>query len=227
MSICTKHLWPAFKILLIAGSPIQKIIDKGGETHLFINNQSLDILKNDGKITTFNTIERYRQYIDLGNLWADKGWKCFAHYYNPQNGKGIIPLISAFTECNNYFEAALFNWKIEKYQKAMFYLGAAAHIVQDMCVPHHAMGIAFNGHRKFETWAMINKDQFKTKNSSLYDDFKSIYELVNANSELARKYYYDVAEYSIIGYMKTAKELLSLSQKTTAYLFDYFVRISH
>ncbi|MFZ5647176.1 MAG: zinc dependent phospholipase C family protein [Bacillota bacterium] len=227
MSICARHIWPAFKILLVAGSPIQKIVDRGGATHVFLNNQAIMILKNDNKHLTSNVIERYRQYIDLGNLWADKGWKCFAHYYNPQNGKGIIPWITAFTECNNYFEAALFNWKSGKYQKAMFYLGATAHIIQDMCVPHHAMGIAFNGHRKFETWAMNNKEQFKAKNSSLYNDFKSIKELINNNSEIAKKYYNDVSYYSINGYMRAARDLLTLSQKTTAYLFDYFIRLSH
>lgn len=226
MSICTKHIWPAFKIILVAGSPIQKIIDRGGETHIYINNQALQILKNDDKSFTVSIIEGYKQYIDMGNLWADKGWKCFAHYYN-QNGKGIIPWISAFTECSNYFEAALFFWKMDKCQKAMFYLGAAAHIIQDMCVPHHAMGIAFNGHRKFESWAMLNKNLFKAKNSGLYNAYPNLKELINSNSESARKYYDDVSEYNTNGYMKAAKELLSLSQKTTAYLFDYFIRLSH
>ncbi len=33
----------------------------------------------------------------------------------------------------------------------MFYLGAALHLVQDMCVPHHSLGIIFDGHKEFET----------------------------------------------------------------------------
>jgi len=225
LSICEKHLWPAFKYVLLAGAPIQKLIDNGGETHLFLNNQSLHILRNDNKIHIVKVLEKYKHFIDIGNLWADKGWKCFAHYYDPYSGKGIIPWVSATTECRNYFQLALHNWKLEKQQKSMFYLGAAAHILQDMCVPHHAMGIAFNGHRKFESWALINRNLFSIKDGGLYT-FNDIADVIDFNSYTSQKYYNDVSYFNIQGYNRAAKELLSLAQRTTAYLFDHFFGLS-
>lgn len=221
MSICEKHIWPAFKLLLSAGTPIQKLIDRGGETHLFLNHQALNILKNDKRLESYKLILKYISYIDLGNHWADQGWKCFAHYYKPQNGKGFIPWLSAVTEGIAYFNRAIFSWQEDNYQESMFYLGAAAHIVQDMCVPHHAMGIPFNGHRKFEIWALNNKTYFKLDKGGLYKKLNGIKDLIDSNAITAQHYYNDVAEYNN-RYVNAGKEMLHLAQKTTAYLFDYF-----
>lgn len=224
MSICEKHLWPAVKIFLSAGAPIQKIIDRGGDTHLFLNSQALSILKNDGMWDSYSIFNRYRHYLDLGNLWADKGWKCFAHYYKPHNGKGFIPWITAISESVTYFNTARYNWKNGKREEAMFYLGAAAHIVQDMCVPHHAMGIALNGHRKFETWAINNKSQFNVDNGGLYYKIKGIGDLIKSNADTAQKYYECVHDYGSENYVMAGKEMLFLAQKTTVTLLYYFIK---
>lgn len=226
MSICERHIWPAIKLLLSAGTPLQKLVDRGGGTHLFLNEQAVIILQNDKRKETYNIIKSYRPYIDLGNLWADKGWKCFAHYYRPENGKGIIPWISAVAEGINYFNTAIIKWKKGSLQESMFFLGAAAHIVQDMCVPHHAMGIAFNGHRRFELWAMNNKSQFKIDKYGTYSRIKGIKELIYNNAYTAQHYYHDVSDGKSNSYIKAGKELLSLAQLTTAQLFDYFIRFA-
>ncbi len=224
MSICEKHIWPAFKILLSAGTPIQKLIDRGGGTHLFLNHQAADILKNDGRLNTFRIIKQYKTYIDLGNIWADSGWKYLAHYYRPGSGKGLIPWISAVTEGVNHFNAALYNWKRGNPQDSMFFLGAAAHIVQDMCVPHHAMGIAFNGHGKFELWAMRNKTEFKIDKCGIYKNFRCLDELIHGNANISQQYYDDVSECGSTNFIRAGKELFYLAQITTAQLFDYFIK---
>jgi len=223
LSICEKHIWPAFKLLLSAGTPIQKLIGGGGETHLFLNRQGLLILKNDNRTGAHNLAEKYKSVLDLGNLWADQGWKCFAHYYKPQTGKGFIPWISAINEGCGYFQLALTSWKAGKPREAMFYLGATAHIIQDMCVPHHAMGIAFNGHRKFELWALSNKDQYKQKYGAEYKHINDIGELISGNAIIAQMHYDNVAYYSN-KYANSGKEMLLLAQKSTATLYDYFYK---
>lgn len=225
MSICEKHIWPAFKVVLSAGTPIQKLFDRGGETHLFLNSQALKILINDDRIDACRIIERYRSILDTGNLWADKGWKCFAHYYRPDNGKGFIPWISAVTEGLNFFNASLYKWRKGMYQESMFYLGAATHIVQDVCVPHHAMGIAFNGHRKFELWALENKGCFKLERGNSYDKFKCISELIRNNANISKNFYYDVSDDYTPNYASAGRELLFLAQRTTANIFDLFTKI--
>lgn len=224
MSICEKHIWPVFKVLLSAGSPLQKLVDRGGGTHLFLNDQALKILINDRKIDAFNLISKYRSYVDLGNLWADQGWKCFAHYYQPQSGRGFIPLISAATEGLNHFNRSIISWKNQNPERSIFFLGATAHIVQDMCVPHHAMGIAFNGHRKFELWASDNKYYFKIEKGGIYGAFRGIKDLIDNNATIAQEFYIDTAKYNN-KYINAGKEMLCLAQRTTAFLFDYFARI--
>lgn len=225
LGICEKHIWPAFKLILSAGTPIQRLIDGGGETHLFINHQALNILKNDKRLSAYKLILKYISYVDLGNQWADQGWKCFAHYYKPQSGKGFIPWVSAVTEGVGYFNRAITSWKNDNHQESMFYLGAAAHIVQDMCVPHHAMGIPFNGHRKFEIWAIDNKGYFKLDKGGLYRQLNGIKDLIDSNAITAQRYYNDVANYNN-RYVNAGKEMLYLAQKTTANLFDYFSIVS-
>jgi phospholipase C len=197
----------------------------GGETHIFINNQASTILRNDGLVEIAGTIEKYKQYLDMGNLWADKGWKYLAHYYSPDTGKGFIPFITAASEGNSHFNASIYYWKSGKKQKSMFYLGAAAHIIQDMCVPHHAKGIAFNGHRKFELWVLQNKDKFKAKREGLYKYLHSINDIINYNADSAQKYYDDVCYFNIAGYTKACLNLLTLAQRTTACLYNHFYSI--
>lgn len=226
LNICEKHIWPACKIILSAGTPIQNIFDMGGETHLFINKQALNILRNDGLSDIARNAEKYRAYIDMGNLWADKGWKYLAHYYRPDTGKGFIPFITAVSEASNYYNGALYFWKSGKRQKSMFYLGAAAHIVQDLCVPHHAKGIAFNGHRKFEFWVMQNKEKFKAQKEGFYKYFKNMNEIINYNANTAQKYYDEVCCFNVAGYTKACVNLLTLAQRTTACLYNHFFSLA-
>ena len=223
MSICEKHIWPVFKIILSIGTPLQKIIDRGGDTHLFLNDQALTLLENDRRLNAYQLISKYKTFIDMGNLWADKGWKCFAHYYKPQDQKGFMPWISATTEGLCYLERALSKWKEGRYDQSMFYLGAVAHIVQDVCVPHHAMGIAFNGHRRFETWAIQNKHFFRLDEGGFYNEFCSLEELIDNNATTAQSHYCDVAYYNS-KYVYAGKKMLYLAQRSTAHLFDQFTK---
>lgn len=222
MSICAKSLWPACKLILSASTPIQSLFDRGGDTHLFINRQATKILLNDGKREVYKLIAKHGRIIDQGNLWADKGLKYFAHYYRPDSHKGFIPGISAVNECMDHFNRAVSNWHKGRLQQSMFYLGAAAHIVQDLCVPHHSMGIAFNGHGKFEIWAIENKENFKVQEGGMYYKFNNLKEILKYNSINSMQYYNDVSHYNNNRYVKAAKELLPMAQVTTACLFNYF-----
>ncbi|MCL6609967.1 MAG: zinc dependent phospholipase C family protein [Peptococcaceae bacterium] len=223
MSMCEKHAWVAFKSLFSAGTTLQKMIYGGGETHLFLNRQALTMLKNDGMLRPYQVLLKYKSIIDLGNLWADQGLKFFAHYYEPKEGKGILPWISAKTLAQKYFISSLYHWKKGNHERSMFYLGALAHIVQDMCVPHHAMGIPFNGHRKFELWALKNKHKFKLEDGGIYGVFDNIMDLIDNNAYIAKKYYTDLLNFNV-KYYNATKDTLHLAQKTTAHLFDYFVK---
>lgn len=214
--------WAAAKLILAATAPIQKLIDHGGATHLFINNQALTILQNDGypKYTSF--LKLNINYLNKGTLWADRGWKCFAHYYNPDTGEGLNPWPNAIDECEYYFRQALYFWQKKRHGKSVFFLGAAAHLVQDLCVPHHARCIAFNGHQKFEKWAMDNISKYKTDREGMYA-IKNLAEILKYNATVSSKLYYLVAKEDQRNYNLAATLLLPMAQRSTAGLFHMFM----
>lgn len=215
--------WAAAKLILAATIPIQKLVDHGGSTHLFINNQALTILQNDGYLKCLSYIKTNINYLNKGTLWADRGWKCFAHYYNPETGEGLNPWPNAIDECAHYFRRALYFWQKKRHGKSFFLLGAAAHLVQDLCVPHHARCIAFNGHQKFEKWAMVNMLKYKTDRRGMYD-VKDITEILKHNASISSKFYDLVAREDEGNYNLAATFLLPMAQRATAGLFYLFMR---
>lgn len=219
----SNNSWTAAKIILSAATPIQKLIDFGSDTHSFINNQAVLIMKNDNLAEASVLIHKNIEQINCGTLWADKGWKCFAHYYNPHSEEGLKPWPSALSECRNYFNLAVNFRKNRKIKKAYFFLGAAAHLVQDLCVPHHARCIAFNGHQKFEKWARKSFCHFRVNRGGLYQ-FQTISELIQHNALASYALYDLVSSYDTRKYSEAAAVLLALAQKSTAGLFYLFMK---
>jgi phospholipase C len=220
-----KNSWAAAKIILSAATPIQKLIDYGSATHNFINNQAVLILKNDKYPDASALMKKNIEHINSGTVWADKGWKCFAHYYNPHCEEGLKPWPSALYEAQNYFSLAIEFLKNKKYKKSFFFLGAAAHLVQDLCVPHHSRCIAFNGHQRFEKWARKSFNNFIVNRGGLYQ-FKDISEIIRYNARTSYEYYDCVSVYDTQRYSEAASVLLTQAQKSTAGLF-YLYMLSH
>lgn len=214
--------WAAAKIILAATTPIQKLIDHGSETHLFINNQALIILCNDGYAKYASFFKVNINNLNKGTVWADRGWKCFAHYYNPATGEGLNPWPNALDECQNYFSLALRYWSEKKFSKSIFLLGATAHLVQDLCVPHHARCVAFNGHQKFERWSAENVQRYETNNGGIYN-INSVADILKYNAIFSSKLYNLVSKEDEQNYNLAAKLLLPLAQKSTAGLFKLFM----
>ncbi len=214
--------WEAAKIILSAATPIQKLIDRGSKTHSFINTQAISIIEYDHCGAAVLLLRSNAGNINRGTDWADKGWKCFAHYYNPYTEEGLNPWPSALGECRHYFNLSLKFLNKKKLNKSLFFLGAAAHLVQDLCVPHHARCIAFNGHQKFEKWAAKNYLKFKTNRNGIYC-FNNIEEILRHNSFISYGLYDCVAKSDTNKYNEAASVLLPLAQRTTAGLFRLYI----
>jgi phospholipase C len=43
---------------------------------------------------------------------------------------------------------------------SMFYLGAAVHLLQDICVPHHSCNFLFHGHAEYEGWVKAHLNEY-------------------------------------------------------------------
>lgn len=216
--------WNAVKLVLAAGLPIQKLVSGKGETHLFCNRQALEILKKDGKQAYARFLGNYLEIINRGVLWADKGWKNFAHYLDPSAGIGLGPWPDARLECNLFFQKALSLWKQGNKKKAIFFLGAAVHLVQDLCVPHHARCVAFCGHQEYERWVQEHYLDFMVNSEGYYIAFEDPGDWVVHNARISRCYFpYVSSVCSLTSYNMATGVLLPLAQRSTAGFFSYFL----
>ena len=212
------------KLLLTAVSPIQPFIAKTGCTHEFLNIQALSILQNDGCAKCAGFLRHYLGEINKGVYWADSGWKNVSHYFKPC-GKGLWFFSSAPNECENQFELALKEATKYNFAKSAFHLGVAAHLVQDMCVPHHACSKIFSGHQNYENWVEQEYSKYAVNAQGIYN-CHNIYKYAAHNALLAADYFHYVNEDATEEmYHVASKKLLALAQKTTAGLFLHYYMI--
>lgn len=206
------------KLLIAQTSGLQKFIDRPGITHEFCNEQAIKILKQDGFTVYADILTAYKKEINLGVIWADRDWKNISHYYIPGSGRGLWRFSSAAMDYKEYFQRALTYARYKDYEKAAFYLGAAAHLVQDMCVPHHARGVLFQGHKQFEGWAETNRELYAVDEQGLYNREG----ILTSNAQVSADLFSRVVFGNTSGYQEALAILLPLSQRTTAGLFQYF-----
>lgn len=215
-----------FRNVLKAVNPLKKkVIKTECEVHQFINEQALHILKNDGFEEEYVLLSGYIDLINEGTIWADQDFKSSNHFYNPYNGKGLYGNSNALRECTLYYTKALNSYLRDNIKEAMFYLGAATHLVQDTAVPQHVNLRLLNNHRKYELWVIEEyrkHDIFRSYNQGIYRS--SIKEFIDVNSKSAIRVY-EKSEKELNTYMKfyniTAIQLI-LAQKTTAGIMKKF-----
>lgn len=212
--------WNAAKIVLAAGTPIQRLVSGKSETHLLCNHQAVLILQKDGYEAHAQILSNYLELINRGSIWADRGWKNFAHYLDPAFG----PWPDARMECRTFFEKALYHWQWKNKKKAFFFLGAATHLVQDLCVPHHAMGMAFCGHKEYEKWVQENRFDFIVYSGGVYNSASSPAGWVEANAKIAKHYFPYVSNInSETSYKLATSVLLPAAQRSTAGFLSFFL----
>jgi len=216
--------WNAAKIVLAAGTPIQHLLAGKWDTHFFINRQAIKIMGRDGFGSQVALMKRYLDVIDDGVMWADKGWKCFAHYCEPYDKNGLKPWPDAASECRYLFDRALYKWKKGDKGKAFFLLGASVHLVQDLCVPHHARAVAFAGHQFYEKWARGHYDEFAVFDDGKYHVTDDPAGWVLYNSKIAWDYFpYVSLTGAKTSYRMATNILLPLAQRTSAGFFVNFL----
>ena len=59
---------------------------------------------------------------------------------------------NALEECKKYYNTTLNYTKAGDFNEALFYFGAACHLIQDATVPQHVNNKLLKSHRKFELW---------------------------------------------------------------------------
>jgi len=211
------------KLLLAAVSPFQSLFDHPGITHEFCNRQALQILSTDGLNNYAQFLAAHIAHINAGVYWADKGWKNVSHYFEPLTGKGLWQFANAIDDFSGYYQRALSHARSGNYSKAAFFLGAAAHLVQDLCVPHHARAKVFNGHKEFEGWVRQNYARYVVTGNGRYNDTLNSTSVLYGNAAVAADLYDWVnLDQGGTDYHEAAGILLPLAQRSTAGLFQQF-----
>jgi len=214
----------AAKLVLAFTSPIQTLIDQLSLVHDLCNQQAMQILKNDGFITEAEVIAQFLDQIDAGTAWADEGGKYMAHYHNPITGKGCKGWLSAGDQCAKYLELAINEADRGEWEQTFFYLGAAGHLVQDLCVPYHAHNILFSGHHHYEKWAEEYAEEYLVDSGGIYsENLKTGREWVQANAKTSYDLIPLLLNKSHNGYKQATKRMLPRAQKTSAGFFKYFL----
>lgn len=210
-------------LVLAAMSPFQSILDKPGFTHEFCNQQALSILRKDGFSEYSDLLVPCLAELNLGVYWADKGWKNVHHYFEPCSGKGLWNFTHAIDNFEIYYRSAQKAVKQYNVKKAAFFLGAAAHLLQDLCVPHHARAKLFNGHKQYEGWVQERCGKYAASAQGIYQEELSPLSLIMNNAFIAADFFDWVRhEGDDTLYNKATEVLLPLAQRSTAGLFRTF-----
>jgi len=220
MSVIERAYGKTFKTILWAVNPLKKIFKKTlCEVHVFINEQAVEILRNDGFQEAYEFYTLNKGCLHDGAVWADQDFKSREHFYNPYTHKGLYGCKSSKQRFRKYYGCALVHWDCGDKDKAMFYLGAAVHLIQDSTIPQHGSVNLLKSHRKYEQWIHKVHDDFLHYSSAeggIYYD--SAYKYIESNAKEAIAAY---RKYSIIKdpsekFFRIANSTFPLAQKTTA-----------
>lgn len=225
----TQATWNCAKMMLTLTLPIQAMINPTGprNTHHFCNQQAVKILEQDGLRSEALLLKSHLTALNQGSFWCDRGFKNISHYYNHRQNTGLWHGPDAPTECQGYFTRALKYWRLGQQEKAFFYLGAASHILQDLCVPHHAGGIVLSGHKHFEDWARSHYEEFASSSSGIYNlaGFPSAW--VKENAMVSCNYLPVLVQEQPTPLMEQVVGLmLQRAQKTTSGFFYFFLQMA-
>ena len=226
MSVLERYYSFIYKNITKAVNPLKKkIIKTECIVHKFINNQGKEILKNDGHIEVYMLMSNYIDNINEGAVWADQDFKSSSHFYNPNAKRGLYGSSNAKKECIAYYKRALNEYFKGDIKTAMFYLGAACHLIQDVTIPQHANIELLNNHRSYENWVIKmykRHDNFKVSKSGIY--LVSIVDYIDLNSKNALVTYdmYSSIKNENARFYKITSNVLTMAQKTTAGLMYNF-----
>ncbi|WP_378954155.1 zinc dependent phospholipase C family protein [Pelosinus sp. sgz500959] len=215
------------KLVLTAISPFQKLFDPPGITHEFCNYQAIAILQNDGFELYAQILTRYITELNAGVYWADKGWRNVSHYFEPLSGKGLWQFTTATEAFNGYYQQAINNMHRGNYHQAIFLLGVSAHLLQDLCVPHHARAKVFSGHKEYESWVQQHYTNYAIADKGIYNDDSDLKtQLMNNALVAADLFDWINLDKGKMDYHEATSILLPLAQRSTAGLFlNFFIAL--
>lgn len=217
----------ALKGIMYAVNPLKKKLLKTYCTvHKFIIIQAIEILKNDGYEEEANFFKKHIVSLNNGVTWADQDFKSSNHFYHVTRGKGLYGFSDALTECKKYYKRSIAFIDAGDVSKALFYFGAACHLVQDTTVPQHVNNKLLKSHRKFELWIisrLMTDYSFIAKDGTvIYDEIEDyvVNNAIMANSTYIKNLGIHSRDER---YSRIATTILKEAQRTTAgFMVKYY-----
>ncbi|MDE0803514.1 MAG: hypothetical protein OSA99_09340 [Acidimicrobiales bacterium] len=95
------------------------------------------------------------------------------HNHWSHRGRQYIVGASAASNAQKAFDEAVRLWKADDRGNAVYWLGAALHLVQDSCVPQHGWFGVGVYHHDYEKWVRDNQDGLAVADAGIYrSDFR-------------------------------------------------------
>lgn len=213
----TSTIGLASKYLLATGK-VYWTVDLGFcATHVFINRQTRLILEEDGNVEAAGLLVAFGRELDLGVCWPDGGWGSVHHFYHARTGAGLWGRSPADVLVSRFYKRALNLWRRGCIRKAMFYLGAVTHLLQDICEPHHASCSWGVGHHLYEKWVQKHKDNYPVQQGGIYRRYDDPVKWLKYCSKKSYSFFEMVNKKSDIRcYQQATEYLLPLAQRVTA-----------
>lgn len=228
MTLIERYYGNALKLLLYIINPFKKIIIKTEcQVHKFIIDKGLNILKYNEYIKEYAFLNMYVNQLNKGATWADQDFKSIGHFYNPQKKRGLYGNTNALILAKRYYFKALRYWNKNDTRKAMFYLGAFVHIIQDMTIPQHVNIRLLDNHHQYENYVKISYKtvkEFATIESPII--FEDLEHYIRFNAKVAMKIYkkFKTIKNDNERFYRITRCSLPLAQRTTAGCFLMFLK---
>ncbi|WP_341472635.1 zinc dependent phospholipase C family protein [Hathewaya massiliensis] len=206
----------AFKMV----NPIKKkLVKTPCIVHQFINEQALEILKEEGYNEIYLFYKGLLHFLNQGVVWADQDFKSINHFFHYKEHRGLYGFSNALELCTNYYNLSKLELKKDDLYKSIFYLGAALHLVQDSTVPHHVSNKLLRQHRHFEQWIIykvVYEEKFRYISTVV--KYPNLDEFIIENAKKAYDIYYKNQDIEDIDerYDKIATNIIIRAESTTA-----------
>lgn len=194
--------------------------------HSFCTNQGVRILENAQVDFKNYNLNKLLNVMTQGNAWCDEGYKSIHHFYHPKTEKGIMGLAGANVLIEDYIEKAYNAFNYSTIENCFFNLGSALHLIQDLCVPHHALGHLLRGHMEYEDWVATHYLEFRVFDGGKFD-YTNPMDIFRDNALAAIEYKELIENPNEKNMVEATKELLGLAQRSTAsFLYLMLNRLS-
>ncbi|HZK24380.1 MAG TPA: zinc dependent phospholipase C family protein [Oscillospiraceae bacterium] len=150
-------------------------------SHMELAEATALILANDGKqeiALFFNEVDgesgkKFIEFLVDGTQDADQPLSggyilTLCHFHHPWTHRGYLVGKSSADEITAIFTTATTLWQEEKTAEAIYQLGRALHLLQDIFIPHHSGITGVKGHGELEKWLTENWLAYQTTSGGYY-----------------------------------------------------------